>query len=200
MNRIRRTAVLLGLATSVVVGSTVPASATFSEPVTTAATLRAITVAPPTGLVPTTICTTATTTVTKTVYTDPATGAKSTTSSNSSTARTTSSSNVQGTTTQTVAGPGANETTTTTVTKNTDMSVSLRWTGSSTRGVTGYVVSAYLGVNGSATPLVTTGSGTTSVTQTQDADALAYSPSLLVTTQTSYGWTATSARTAVLSC
>ena len=47
---------------------------------------------------------------------------------------------------------------------------------------------------------MSTTSGTTSVTQSEDADALAYAPSLSVTAQTTYGWTATSAQTRVLSC
>ena len=48
MNRIRRTAVLLGLTASVIVGSSIPASATFTEAVsTTTAALRTATVAAP---------------------------------------------------------------------------------------------------------------------------------------------------------
>ena len=48
MNRIRRSAVLLGLTASVIVGSSIPASATFSEAVSTnTATLRTLTVAAP---------------------------------------------------------------------------------------------------------------------------------------------------------
>ena len=46
--------------------------------------------------------------------------------------------------------------------------------------------------------MATTGSATTTITQVQDADALAYAPSLRSPTQTSYGWTTQSARTAVL--
>ena len=201
MNRIRRTAVLLGLTASVIVGSSIPASATFTEAVATnTAALRTATVAAPTGLIVDDTCTTTTTTVKRTVYTNPGTRVQTTTYYNSSTTQSTSSTNVQGTTTQTVAGPGPNETTTTTVTKNTDLFVTLRWSASPSRGVNGYLVSAHLGVNGSVSPLMTTSSGTTSVTQTQDADALSYVPSLSVTAQTTYGWTATSAQTRVLSC
>ena len=48
MNRIRRSAVLLGLTASVIVGSSIPASATFTESVrTNTATLQALTVAAP---------------------------------------------------------------------------------------------------------------------------------------------------------
>jgi hypothetical protein len=201
VNRIRRSAVLLGLIAAVIVGSSIPANATFTEAVATnTATLGTATVAAPTGLIVTATCTTTTTTVKRTVNTNPGTGTQTTTYYNSTTTQTTSSTNAQGTTTQTVAGPGPNETTTTTVTKNTDLSVALRWTASPSRGVSGYLVSAHLGINGTVSPLMTTPSGTTSVTQTQDADALDYQPSLSVTAQTTYGWTATSAQTRVLSC
>ena len=48
MNRIRRSAVLLGLTAAVIVGSSIPASATFTESVrTNTATLQALTVAAP---------------------------------------------------------------------------------------------------------------------------------------------------------
>ncbi len=200
MNRIRRSAVLLGLTATVIVGSSIPAAATFTEAVSTnTAMLRTATVAAPTGLVVDDTCTTATTTVKRTVNTNPGTGAQTTTFYSSTTTWATSSTNQDGTTVQTVAGPGPNETTTTTVTKDTDLSVALRWTGSSSRGVNGYAVSAHL-ADGSVTPLLSTPAGTTSASQTQDADVLAYQPRLSVTTQTTYRWTATSAQTRVLSC
>ena len=201
MNRIRRSAVLLGLTAAVVVGSSIPAAATFSESVSTnTATLRAATVAAPTGLVVDDVCTTTTTTVKRTVNTNPGTGAQTTTYYSSTTTRAVSSTDQDGTTTSTVAGPGPNETTTTTVTKDTDLTVTLRWTASPSRGVNGYVVSAHLGIDGSISPLLSTASGTTSVTQTQDAGALSYRPSLLVTAHTTYGRTVTSAQPRVLSC
>ncbi len=200
MNAIRRTAVLLGLTATVVVGSSIPASATFSASTSPqSASVSTGMVAAPAGLDLKTSCTTTTTTVKQTVYANPGTRAPTTRYYDSSTTRAPSSSNVQGTTTQTVAGPGPHETTTTTVTKNTDLSVTLSWAASPSRGVSGYVVSARLG-NGSVSQLLTTNSYTTSVTQVQDADVLAYSPSLLVTTQTSYRWTAESAPTRMLSC
>jgi hypothetical protein len=201
MNPVRRTAVLLGLTTAVVIGSSIPASATFTAQTNAQpATIATGTVIAPAGLVVDDTCTTTTTTVTRTVYTHPATGVQTQTYYNSSTTQATASSNVQGTETTTVAGPRGNETTTTTVTKNTDLRVTLSWVASPSRGVNGYVVSARLNVNGSTTQLLTTGSSTTSVTQVQDADGLGYQPSLLVTAQTSYGWTADSALTRVLSC
>jgi hypothetical protein len=198
MTGIRRVLILSGLTLAVIVGSGIPASATFVDTVGVSTAITTGTVAAPTGVTVSDSCVTTTTTVKQTVYTDPVTGARTTRYYSSSTTQATSTSNVQGTDSSTVAGPGAYETTTTTVTRNTNLHVSLSWTASTSRGVTGYVVSAHLGVNGSVAPLLGT-TGTT-VSQVQDADALVYQPSLLVTTQTSYGWTADSARTAVLAC
>ena len=50
MNRIRRTAVLLGLTVLVIVGSSIPASATFSDSVSAPASMRTISVAAPTSV------------------------------------------------------------------------------------------------------------------------------------------------------
>lgn len=47
MNRIRRSAVLLGLIALVIVGSSIPASATFSDSVSAPASMRTIAVAAP---------------------------------------------------------------------------------------------------------------------------------------------------------
>ncbi len=45
-----------------------------------------------------------------------------------------------------------------------------------------------------------TAPGVLSTSATVDADYLAYAPRLSVTTLTTYGWTATTAQTPVLSC
>jgi hypothetical protein len=198
MTGIRRVLILSGLTLAVIVGSGIPASATFVDTVGVTTAITTGTVAAPTGVTVTDSCTTTTTTVKHTVYTDPVTGARTTRYYSSSTTQATSTSNVQGTSSSTVAGPGANETTTTTVTTNTNLHVTLSWTGSTSRGVTGYVVQAHLGYNNTVNPLL--GTAATSVSAVEDADYLALTPSLLVTTQTSYGWTADSARTAVLAC
>ncbi len=50
MNALRRTAVLIGLTACVVVGSSIPASATFTDSVSHTASMRAATVAAPTGV------------------------------------------------------------------------------------------------------------------------------------------------------
>ncbi|NEK87965.1 hypothetical protein GCU60_19695 [Blastococcus saxobsidens] len=199
MTAIRRTLILIATGLTVVLGGSMTASAAFSDTTSVQQSITSGTVAPPTGLTLVDNCTTTTTTVKRTVYTSPGTGATSTTYYNSTTTTAASSSNVQGTTTTTEPGPRPNETTTTTVTRNTDLHVTLSWTGSNSRGTNGYRVSARL-ANGTVSPLMTTAVGTTTVTQVQDADALVYQPSLLVSTLTTYGWTADSPRTRVLSC
>jgi hypothetical protein len=200
MTGTRRALVLIGLTLTVMIGAAIPASATFTDSATVTTTVGTGTVAAPTALKVTNSCVTTTTTVRRTTYTNPWTGATTQTSYSSWTTRAASNTNVQGTTTTTVAGPGANETTTTTVTRNTDLHVTLSWSASTSRGVTGYAVSAHLGPYNSVAPLLSTDAATTSVSRIEDADMLSYQPSLFVTTQTSYGWTADSVRTAVLSC
>lgn len=122
----------------------------------------------------------------------------STTGYRATTTTATSTGNVQGTTSTTEPGARPHETTTTTVTSNTDLHVTLRWTGSATREVTGHLVSSHLGTTDRVAPLVRTAG--TGVGAVQDADVLPHRPSLLVTTETRYGWTVDPARTAVLSC
>lgn len=198
MTGIRRALVLSGLTVAVMVGAAIPASATFADVATVTATVGTATVQAPSGLIVDDRCVTTTTTVKRTVNTNPGTGATWTTYYNSSTTTATSTSNVQGTDTTTVAGPGPNEQTTTTVTKNTDLHVSLSWTGSTSRGLTDYSVSAHLGVDNTVAPLLRTTA--LQVSRVQDADALNTQPSLFVTANTAYGWTADSLRTGVLSC
>jgi hypothetical protein len=68
-----------------------------------------------------------------------------------------------------------------------------------TRGVTGYRVTAHLS-NGTTTVMAQTDAGTFEVYGSSPQANLAYSPRFSVTTLTSYGWTAESAKSAVLSC
>ena len=58
MNSIRRSAVLLGLIAAVIVGSSIPAAATFTEAVATnTATLQAVTVTAPASISVSRTCT-----------------------------------------------------------------------------------------------------------------------------------------------
>ena len=157
MNRIRRTAVLLGLTASVVVGSSIPASATFSDSVATkTATLRAATVAAPASVRVDDYCST------------------------------TSYTYWNGTSNVTVTEHWYNATVT--------------WPASTTqRGVTGYRVMAHLN-NGQSVVMGETTATNRTVSARVERAYLNYQPRLSVITLTSYGWTAETPRTAVLSC
>ncbi|HLM05975.1 MAG TPA: hypothetical protein VK402_12405 [Blastococcus sp.] len=74
------------------------------------------------------------------------------------------------------------------------------WPASTTtRGVTGYRVVAYL--NTGATYLVgQTDAATRTISMTVDQSNLSLQPRLAVTTLTTYGWSAETAKSAVLSC
>src|SRR3954447_5050865 len=195
----RRIAVLIGLTVAVIVGASLPASAAFAGSVTVPTTITAMTVAAPATVTVSDSCTTTTTVVKRTVYTDPSTGVQTQTAYSSTTTYATSSTNVQGSTSSTVAGPGLNEMTTTTTTKNTDLSVTATWSASASRGVSGYLVHAHL-ADGTVYPMAQTAAGTLSTSAGVDADNLAYQPRLSVTTLTSYGWTAQSALTGYVTC
>jgi hypothetical protein len=198
MTTTRRILVLAGTVLAIMVGTSIPASATFADSAAVTTTIGTATVQAPTNLVVNDYCMTTTTTVRRTVYTDPATGVSSQTAYSSTSSTVGSTSNVQSSSSTTAAGPGVNETTTTTVTKNTNLHVSVTWTASTSPRVTGYVANAHLGIDGSVVPMASTTA--TSITAVQDADALYYQPRLSVTTQTAYGWTATTEQSALISC
>jgi hypothetical protein len=206
MSTIGRISTLIGLTVAVVVGSSIPASATFAESVqlptqgSQPVSISTRTVAPPTGLQLNDWCVTTTTRTSTTTTTDPVTGATTATTSSTSTTSANSTTNVQGSTTTTTAGPGTNQTTTVTTTQNTNLQVTLSWQGSNTPGVNGYRISAHLGLDGTVLPMLDTAPSTTSTSNVVDADYLYYQPSLQVSTLTTYGWTADSTRTAVLTC
>ncbi|MFD2093577.1 hypothetical protein [Blastococcus deserti] len=74
------------------------------------------------------------------------------------------------------------------------------WPASTTaRGVIGYRVMAHLN-NGQSVVMAETDAATRSVSATVDRGYLNYQPRLSVLTLTSYGWTAETARTPVLTC
>jgi hypothetical protein len=198
MTTTRRILTLAGLIAAVMVGTSIPASATFADSAAVTTTIGTHTVQAPRNVTVSDYCVTTTTTVRRTVYRDPSTGASWQTGYSSTSSTATSTSNVQSSTTTTSAGPGWNETTTTTVTKNTDLYVTVSWLASTSPRVTGYLVDAHLGVDGSVVPMVTTTA--TSTSAVQDADVLAYQPRVAVTTQTAYGWTATSPLSGLITC
>ncbi|WP_040337126.1 hypothetical protein [Candidatus Blastococcus massiliensis] len=78
--------------------------------------------------------------------------------------------------------------------------VTVSWPASTTtRGVTGYRVNAYLN-DGSTVVVAQTDAATRSVSATVARSYLTLQPRVSVTTLTSYGWTTESARSAVISC
>jgi hypothetical protein len=198
MTAIRRLLLLSGLTMAVVISTGVPASATFTDTSVVAHTVSTGTVAAPAVVTVDDYCVATTTRRSTTSYVNPGNGYTTVTGSSTTTTTAASSSNLQSSTTTTTAGPGPNETTTVTTTVNTTLYVTVNWPASTTqRGVTGYLVNAHLN-NASVYAMAQTAGLTTRADV--DADYLNYQPRLSVTTLTSYGWTATSALTAVLSC
>jgi hypothetical protein len=200
MTATRRILILIGLTVSVIAGASLPASAGLADvaPVPTTA-IATGTVAAPASITVNDSCTTTTTTVKRTVYTDPLTGIQTQTAYSATSSSVTSTSNVNYYSSTSAAGPGLNETTTTTVTQNTDLYVTATWAASASRGVSGYLVNAHL-TGGVVYPMAQTAPGVLTTAAGVDADYLAYAPQLSVTTLTTYGWTATTVPTPVLSC
>jgi hypothetical protein len=76
----------------------------------------------------------------------------------------------------------------------------ISWPASTTtRGVTGYRVTAYLN-NGTTYVVGQTDAATRTISMTVDNDNLSLQPRITVTTLTSYGWTTESAKSAVVTC
>jgi hypothetical protein len=198
MTTTRRILVLAGTVLAVMIGTSVAASASYADSAASTTTIATDEVQPPRFVTLDDSCSTTTTTVRRTVRTDPVTGVQTQTSYSQTSSTSPATSNVQSSTTTTEPGPGVDETTTTTVTQNTNLHVTLGWTASRSPGVTGYLVSARLGIDGSAAPLLTTTA--TTISQVTDADMLSYQPRLFVTTQTSYRWTSDSKETVPLAC
>jgi hypothetical protein len=197
----RRVLTVIGLTLAVIIGASLPASAGFADSVAAPTTTIATgTVAASAWVSVNDSCATTTTTERRTVHTDPITGVQTQTAYSSTSNTVASTSNVNYYSQTSAAGPGLNETTTTTVTQNTALSVTMTWAASTTsRGLSGYLANAHL-VDGSVFPMAQTAVGVHTTSATVDADYLSYQPRLSVTTLTSYGWTATTAPTSVLSC
>jgi hypothetical protein len=88
----------------------------------------------------------------------------------------------------------------TTGTTTTTLQAKVSWTASTTtRGVTGYVVSAVFS-DGTRYPVTSTDASTTSVSGTYDAYYASQNISVVVTTTTSYGWTASTAPSSAVTC
>lgn len=154
----RRAATVVALTLAVIVGASLPASATFADAATVSTSVTTLTVAAPTGLTVSGYCST------------------------------TSSTTWDATTSTYVT------------TYSYWYTATVTWPASTTpRGVSGYRVTAYLN-NGTSAVMGTTDAATRTMTQTADRAYLSYQPRISVSTLTSYGWTAESAKSAVLAC
>jgi hypothetical protein len=200
MTAIRRALVLIGLMLAVMIGAAIPASAAFADFATVTTSVSTGTVAAPAAVTVDDYCLTTTTTEKRTTYRDPSTGAITQTGYSWSRSEARNSFNEQSNVTTSAADPAdPNLTTSTTVTKSTDLVVNMSWTASASRGVSGYVVSAHP-YSGAGQAMAQTAATTTWASGRVSAYNLDYAATLSVTTLTSYGWTAQSAQTARLSC
>jgi hypothetical protein len=154
MTGIRRALILIGLIGTVMVGSSIPASATFADSVAVAHTVSTGTVAAPTNV------------------------------------------STAGTKCVTTATWNA---TTGTYTYTTTLEARLSWRASTSPGVTGYVITAYM-VDGSKAPIVWVSAPGTSVTGTFDYYYATQNIRVTVTTYTSYGWTKESGLSGAIKC
>jgi hypothetical protein len=201
MTRIRRAAVLIGVVPAVMIAAAIPASATFRDSAAVPTTsIGTTTVAAPAAVTVDDWCLTTTTTEKRTTYRDPSTGATTQTGYSWSRSEARNTYNEQSNVTTTAVDPAnPNVTTSTTVTKTTDLIVNVWWTASGSRGVSGYAVAAHP-YGGAGQVMAQTSATATSTGARVSAYNLDYAATLSVTTLTSYGWTAQSAQTAKLSC
>jgi len=197
---IRRALILTGVTFAITIGAAIPASAGFADAVKVTPTVTTAVIAPPTSITLDDYCLTTTTTEKRTSYRNPTTGVTTQTGYSSTRTEARNTYNEQSTVTTSAADPvDPNVTTATTVTKSTDLVVNLSWTASTSRGVSGYVVSAHP-YGGPGQAMAQTPATLTSTGSRVTAYNLDYAATLTVTTLTSYGWTAQSAQTARLSC
>jgi hypothetical protein len=109
-------------------------------------------------------------------------------------------------TTTTVAGPGNVSTGGTRCvssynngTYQTRLQAKVSWTASTTRGVSGYRVTALFS-DGTSYPVAQVGAATTSLTGEYDSYYATQNIRVVVTTLTSYGWTGESQPSGVIKC
>ncbi|MGY1623121.1 hypothetical protein ACI789_13055 [Geodermatophilus sp. SYSU D00965] len=198
MTTVRRTLVLLVLTVAVVVGASLPAQALFADTAAAPAmSLGTLTVQPPTSVKVDTSCLT-TTVVTRRTYTSNYWGGSTQTGYSQSTTTQTSRTNVDSTATTRTDGPGWNEYTITTTSKNTELYATASWKPSTSANVSGYQMVAHLG-NGDVFTFAQSANAT-SMSANADADYLSTNLQLTIDTVTTYGWTASSALSKTLTC
>ncbi|MGY1641383.1 hypothetical protein ACI782_09650 [Geodermatophilus sp. SYSU D00703] len=198
MSAVRRTVVLLVLTVAVIVGAPLPAQALFADTTAVATTVGTRTVQPPTGVRVDTECTTTTTVIEQTYTVNPGLGTTTRTSYSEARSTAPSNSNVESDTTTTTWTSAVDYTTTRTI-KDTELYATGKWKASATPGVTGYRLAAILN-NGWTYPLEDAGPTATTVTGHYDAEVVDLQARLAMVTLTSYGWTANSELSNVVTC
>jgi hypothetical protein len=83
--------------------------------------------------------------------------------------------------------------------EDTQKHATARWKASSTRGVTGYTLTAFLS-NGYAIPVSTAAASATWYSDSYDAGVVDLGARLSMVTLTSYGWTASGNLSNVVTC
>jgi hypothetical protein len=201
MSRIRRCALLLVLTVAVVLGASLPANALFTATAAPAVqpAISTLTVAGPTQVKIDTVCTT-TTTVIKRVYNTDYYGSSWQSSYSETSSTATSTSNVESDTTVRTDGPGWNQYTTTQTIKDTELYATLRWKPSTSPGVTGYTMTAFLYGGAQTVDMGTAAPNATSFSSQYDASVVNYQARLSMVTQTSYGWTAPGNMSNIVTC
>lgn len=202
MIRLRRSVLLLVVTAAAVLAAALPANATFADSAATAVqpAIGTLTVAGPTNVKVDTSCVTTTVVTQRSYFVDPSSGATTQTSFSQSTSTAASSWNVASDTTVRTDGPGNNQYTTTRTVKDTELYATLRWKASSSRGVTGYTMTAFLYGGAQTVDMGTAAATDTSYTGQYDASVVNYQARLSMVTQTSYGWTAPGAMSNIVTC
>ncbi|MGY1740627.1 MULTISPECIES: hypothetical protein [unclassified Blastococcus] len=200
MTRTRRCVLLLVLTIAAVLAASLPANALYAETATSAGrpSVSTLTVAGPGNVRVETSCVT-TTTVIRRVYAYDAWGTTRLVGYQETSSTAASSSNVESDTTVRTEGPQFNQYTTTQTIKDTTLYATARWNKSSTPGVTGYTMTAFLN-SGMAFPIGTAAASATSYTDSYDADVVDLGARLSMVTLTSYGWTAPGDMSNVVTC
>jgi hypothetical protein len=111
-----------------------------------------------------------------------------------------SRSNVESDSTVRTEGPGVNQYTMTRTVQDTDLNATLRWSPSTSPGVTGYTMTAFVYNGTQSFDMGTAGPNDTSASGHYDASVINYGAQLSMVTQTSYGWTARGNLSNVVRC
>ena len=201
MKRIRRSVVLLVLTAAAVLAATLPANASFADSAATAVrpAIGTLTVEGPKNVRVDTSCVT-TTTVQKRTYAYDYAGNSYQVGYSETSSTASSTSNVESDSTVRTEGPGYMQYTLTRTIQDTMLYATGTWKASTSPGVTGYQMTAFLYGGAQQYPMGTAAATATRTTGQYDASVVNYSARLSVVTLTSYGWTAPGAMSNVVTC